>query len=505
MADPTVSRDRPSGAVLSTALALAGLVVLASWLRWRPLAPRSLWLDDLWVIAPSRADSLGDALGMLVTTPGFSIAVNLPLAVIGPSSIVAQAIPFVAGILAPAVALLVARSLGLRPAAAVVAGLATAVAPEHMEYSTRVKQYTVDVLFGLVVVALAWRVLRGRSNPWTLVGLAAGATVVSGSAGVYCGAITGASLLVAFRDPALRRQMMAPVLAFGVFAALWWGLYLRTHVSEGLREFWRDDFLATDDGVLAFVTDLGSSLERMAVGLTPVASGWVLLGIAAVVVAFSRWRLALLLVAPIGAAVVLATIQAAPLGTGRTDIYLLPSAVLALAIAVDVVAERIGGEQRRTLAAGVAAVVVGSLLVSSVLVRDLRPERYPLEDVRDFVVAAERGRPTDGVVVVYPSARWAYAVYTGGGFVPVDSDGPTGFDVRITTPGVEVLRPHRDAPQEYLPELAQATSGSETVLFVASHWTADIEVIDAWFPANDWTLVRREQAVGAMLVEWRRG
>lgn len=489
-------------------MVLAGVVVLAAWARAAPLAPGSLWLDDLWVVAPSQADSLGDAAEMLVTTPLFTVLVNVPLVFAGPVSWLAQLLPFVAGVLAPVAALCTARTLGLRPAPSVLAAVTTAVAPAHAEYSTRVKQYTVEALLGFVVIGLAWRVLQRRTSPWALAAAGAVVTLVSGSAGVFAGAVLAATLVVA--EAPLRRRIVGPMIVFGLFAAGWWALYLRTHVTDSLRDFWREDFIPIDAGVGAFVADVGASLDRLTQGFLPMAPAWPWMVVVIVVVMVRRPVLALVLGAPVGAALLLAIGEAAPIGTGRTDIYLLPSAVIGIAAAADVAMAAIETRGREAAAwvRRTATVAVPTLLVlvllGTFLARDLRPTEYPAADVRPLIEAAESAGTDDGVIVVYPATRWAYAVYTDGGFDPVPDDNETGFDVAVTTPGVAVLGPHRDEPVRYLPELERATAGADSVTFVASQWRTDLAVIEEWFPANGWVQADRQQRDGALSVEWRR-
>lgn len=496
--------DQPRLATRGVVAAGLALTALAWWVRAAPLGPGSLWLDDLWVVAPSQAGSLGDALDMLVTTPLFTVVVNVVYGTAGPSSIAAQLVPFLAGVLGPVAALLVARSLRWSWPAAVVTAVVVAVAPEHVVHSTRVKQYTLEVLIGLAAVALSWRSVRTGSRPWPLAGLAAVATVVSASAGVYAGSVLAATTLVQLVDhrsgPRDRRpavdpggqNMVVPALAFGGFALLWWAGYLRTHVPDGLRDYWRADFLDTGD----YLGDLGASLDRMADGFLPLAPAWPWLALAAAVVAVVRPRFALVLATPVVAAILLATLELAPLGTGRTDIHLLPSAALVAGAAVDVLARRV---PTAALPAGVA---VSVLLVGGFAVRDLRPTAYPAFDVRALIEEAER--TGDGRIVVYPATRWAWAVYGAGGFEPVDADNETGFDVRITAPDVTVLGPHRDDPARYAAELDRATAGADRVTFVASHWREDIAAIESWFATAGWTEDRRLERPGARLVEWRR-
>jgi hypothetical protein len=380
-----------------------------------------------------------------------------------------------------------------------------AVAPEHLVYSTRVKQYTLEALVGLVLLGLAWAVVERRSSArWLAIG-AMGATVLSGSAGTFAGAVLGAAFVVAVLSDRRRlRELVAPAAAFGAFAVLWWALYLRTHVPEGLRAFWQDEFRRVDEGPRVLLLDVRDSLSRTADRFLPVAPAWLWLLLA--VVALAAWipRLAVVVLAPVGVAVVLAALHQAPIGVGRTEIYLLPAAAVAVGGAVHGLTL-----QRAVWVRGASTVVPFGVCVALLvggLAQGRRDEPYPHEDVRGFIEEAQArlGAPGD-VVLVYPATRWAWAIYSDRPFRPVrSSSSPTGFDLEMPTAGLHVLRPHREDPEAYGAELERAVEGQERVVFIASHWQADIAAIEAWFPAHGWAEVGRETADGGRRVEYRR-
>lgn len=474
------------------------------WLRVGPLDPPSLWLDDLWVITPSQAGSASDALGMTVTAPGFSALANVLPWLVGPESWAAQLLPFAAGVAAPAVTIAVSRRIGWGWPAATVAATVTAVAPEHLLYSTRVKQYTLETLAGLVLVALAWRVLSRQSSPAALTAAAIGATVLSASSGTFAGAIVAATVLLAVSaDRSRIRELTRPAGAYLGFTAVWWAVYLRSRVPEALRTYWSEDFLTVDDGVTALLVDLRDSLSRMTDGFLPVRPAWPVLVVAGAVVLRTAPRLAILLVSPLAVAVGLSALHQAPLGVGRTEIYLLPIAALMIGAAVDGVTRMRGRLSPSLTWPGV--LLVCTVLIGAEISSGRRVEPYPQEDVRGFIeAAAPHLRPSD-LALVYPATRWAWAVYGPGSFKPVRDDAsPTGFDVEIAAPGVRVLRPHRDHPERYGPEIEAAVRGRDRVVFFASHWRDDISFIETWFLAHGWTEVRRDEAAGARRVEYVR-
>ena len=92
---------------------LAGFTALAAYTRYRPLAPRSLFLDDAWVSVGYRAHGLTQLARTTFTSPLFSLATDLWLKAVGLTSLRAQLLAFVAGVVAPAAMYLVARSMRL--------------------------------------------------------------------------------------------------------------------------------------------------------------------------------------------------------------------------------------------------------------------------------------------------------------------------------------------------------------------------------------------------------
>ena len=132
------------------------------------------------------------------------------------------------------------------------------------------------------------------------------------------------------------------------------------------------------------------------------------------------------------------------------------------------------------------------------------PPRYPNHDVRAFVEEAEALRSEDALIIVYPSTRVAYPIYSAAPVTITRSDSEVNGSVTtIDDPTIVVLTSHRDDPPAYRPELDASIGRSLDVWFVASHFRDDIDEIIAWavdagFAAEEWS------APTARLFHWTR-
>ena len=479
---------------------VAVLLAAGAALRAGALGPSSLWLDDAWLALAGRASGLQEVAMVGATAPGFAALLAGLLAVAGFSEVVAQALPFALGVAAAPALYLVARRMGLaRPAA--IAGAALLVsAPLHIVYSGRVKPFTADAVGATLVLLAGWRVVErpGCGRRWAWLGVASViATVVSAAA---VATIAGAYLagLVAAALGRRLRPALAATGGFALFAAVWWAAVIRHASTPALRAYWDDHYVDLGAGPVSAAGDLLAGLSGLARGFAalPPALAWTLLVVAAGVVVARRPRLALLLVGPPLAATVLATMELAPLGGGRTDIHLYPALALLVAVAVHLTAAR----APRPVGAGAVAVLVAVLAIG---VTPAPP--YPAEDVAPLVAAVEDlARPDDGIMV-YSASRWAYALYTEH---PVDlrrdRRSANGFDVTIGDERVAVLEPHRDAPAGHAPAIDRLAADHDRLWLVTSHAGADVAVIEEMLRDRGYTATATQQRPGAGLTLWSR-
>ncbi len=539
----TERQRRTAGAV---DLAVVAALVALSWvLRAGPLGPSSLWLDDAWVAVVHRVDTLGEVRLVGFTSPGFALLLRFVLRAVGPSELAAQALPFAAGVAAAPLAYLVALRVPVRRAAAIAGALVLATSPIAIDYATRVKQYTVEAVLALLLVWAGLRLLRRPGDPrrWAVaMGLGAVATVVSAFAAPYVAAVALAGLLAAAgarRDPAqgtrpdrvaatrpdpaagarpdlaaatrpgrsALRVGAAASAAYGLAAITWYLAVLRPAVTAAVGSFWADAYLAVGEGPRAWGVSLARALGEVAAGLSGLPAWLVALALAvsAVAVLTRRPVVGVLLLAPAVVAVALAWAQLAPLGGGRTDLYLYPSLTLLLAVAVHEAADAIARVWSTARAELVAAVLAVAVAVAALAV--VRPPTpYPRYDVRPLAASVDQRAAPDDVILVYPATMWAYALYTRDAVdIEVEPSSSWGFAPRFARDRTVVLPPGRDDPSAYAPAVrALAAGDADVVWLLASHWREDLDDLRDQLAAAGFGAERPQATDGARLERWVR-
>jgi len=421
-----------------------GLTLLAALLRVSALSPPSLWRDDAWQALVVRVDSWGDVARMGQSAPGFSVLLKLWLSLTGFSSMAAQTLPFAAGVAAAPLAYLVARWIGLDTAGAAAAGVALAVSRRHAIFSTRVKPFTLDADVTLLMIFLGFLVLAqpSRTGRWVmLVGVGMLATVLSASTLPVVLGIALVASVAAVRRGSGTALAGAALCTLMLFVGMWWAVWLRTEASnQWLREFWADSFMPLDRGVAAAARFTLGHTWQVLTGVSAAIPGdvtAVLVVLGAVVLArHDRQLIALVLSGP-ALAVVAATLQLAPYGGGRTDIYLYPCFALALGGLFDGLSRRLSGVGR-----SIALAFLFALLFVGIKVRS-----YPDADIRGIVDIVQSEARTGDAIVVYPQDGYAYALYSRFPVRMIRSDfSMTGFTTAVDHPGVVtlILDPHSD-------------------------------------------------------------
>ncbi len=474
------------------AVVLAGLVGVALALRWPGLDPSSLWLDDAWVALAHRTSGWSELRMVGFSAPGFAVLLKGWLGLVGFSELAAQLPALVAGVVSPAVAYALVVWRGWHRPAGVSAGIVLAVSPIAVTYATRVKQYTTEGLLALVLLGLAlWLAdAPDRGGRWAaFIGAGAVATVVSSFLAPYVGAGVLAGLVAALlaRDGRTAWRAVAWGALYGVAALGWYLAVLAPAVTTSISGFWAEDYLAVDAGLGGFVASLASAVGGVLEGLLPVAPalGLVGLGVAIALVVLARdgrvtagraWPSLALLLTPMVVAVVLASSQLAPLGGGRTDLYLYPALVLMIAAGADA---GIRFARRWGVVAATSTSLVVLALAGWLLAGAERAPDYPRYDVRPLVERMEGSAGEDEAILVYPATVWAYALYTSADIHLADDPVSSwGFSPRVEDPRVAVLPPGRDDPDAYLPTVAEVRDGEwEVVWLLASHWREDLDAL----------------------------
>lgn len=503
VSEGSARRGRARWWVLDAAV-VAGVTVGAALLRIGPLGPSSLWLDDAWVALAHRADELGELRFVGSSAPGFVLLLRTWLAAVGFDEVTAQVLPLAAGVAAPGLAYVVARRFGCGRAAASTAAIVLVTSPMAVEHATRVKQYTVEVIVALVVLAVGGAVLADIRAPrrWgALVVVGALATAMSAFLALYVVAGVAAGLALARRRRDARGARLA-LLAGSTYAAValgWYALVLGPAIPKSITGFWSGHFIVLDQGVGPAASSAADAARGVAGGLAPLPALVVGLALAMATVGVARARpeLAVLLVTPVVAATVLAASARAPLGGGRTDIYLYPSLALLLAGGVEALRRSVVPRWSSPIAALAAC---GALVVAS---GPAQP--YPQEDVRPLVAVLE-ARAADGdAVLLYPATVWAYALYTDDEVdLEPDPVGAWGFSPRFGDVDTHPLPPGREDPGAYAPTVGRLGDRAARVWLLASHWGDDYGDLQAQLGRAGFERVEVVQEVGAELSRWER-
>jgi hypothetical protein len=519
-------------------LVLGGLLLIAVLLRVPELGPSSLWLDDAWVALTARADSLGEHLLVSVTAPLYVLVLAGFLGLVGFSELNAQLPAFVAGVAVPAVGYAVAVRAGIGRAGALLGAGLLATSPVLVEYSTRVKHFTLDALIVVVLLAIGAALLRRPLEPrrwWLAAGVGLVTTVASAGTAPVAGGVLAAGAAAAWaegpvarRDGRTWRRDVGTVLAAGglyaVSAALWGFGVVRQHTApDSLHDYWADHFLVTDAGLAAFGADLLTTVGRLLGGFAPIhptLTGVGLIAALALVMRRRGFAPTVLTTLPLLTAVALAALALAPLGTGRTDSYLHPVLALILAMGLDEATrarspggatgtQRAGDEARAPrdrLRGSVAPLVALALVVATAITAALRagPD-YPEQDVRPLVAVLEQQVVDDDAIVIYPATRWAFALYTPApiDLVPYPQE-PNGFRPRFHDPRIAVLETHHDEPDRYRAAVANAVGEHDRAWLLASHIRDDLGAIRAAFEAAGFSREAHEERPGAQLDLWVR-
>lgn len=477
---------------------VAGLLLtaLALWARTPGLWAPTLWLDDAWQALVHRADTWPELVQVSATAPGFAVALKGWFVAAGFSEVVAQSLPLVLGVAwVPSMYLILRWAGASRPAALLVGALA-ASSPVHATYSTRVKQFTTDAVVSTGILVVAWAAIRTehleRRRAWPVAAVAGLAVVVSGSVAPVAGGAVLAVAREAWRGGD-RRTAVALPLAFGGFGLLWYLFFLRGQVTGGLSRYWEDYYLDPSSPASSFWT----AVTRFADGLVP-SPAWlwgVVVGLAVIVALVRRSEVRWLLALPALAAIGLALLGLAPLGGGRTDIYLYPVVLYGAGLGLHEVTGWLG-----RWSWGVAGVGLAGLLL-------VQPAGmpYPIEDVAPLVEIVDESASPGEAVAVYQLTRYPYALYTDQTIDIVDCPNcGTGFDVRFGREDVVIVPGRR--PAEIYPErLGALAEDYETVWFIASHLADDIPDIEAGFASAGYEEVTRWVREDALLIRYRLG
>lgn len=419
------------------------LTTFAALLRAPQLGPVALWHDDAWVAVLHRV-GYADVLTIGLTAPGFGFFMKLWFDLVGFNEITAQLPAFIAGAAAPALAYGVLRKRCRQPIA-LVSGLILVLAPAHIEYSGRLKHYTFEVVLALLVLAISLSTLddpRSRRN-WALFAGATTAAIFASFLLVLLALAAAFACLVAAAQVSRRTLLRAlPWAAVPVgFAAILYASVISKRMTDALADFWSSNYIQLDTGPrVALESTLGrfhEVLEGFSTTSPWITAPLVLLALAALL---ARRPLQFVVTGgPLLAALVLAAGHRAPLGGGRTDLYLLAPILVGTALGLNELLDKIAASQRprpalvrSTNSLGIMAAAV--VLLFGVLRYDV--PRYPQMETRPLIdLMDEMKQPEDAVLIFYPS-RFAYVIYSDAEIKIWPSKKIAQYDLSIKEPGV---------------------------------------------------------------------
>lgn len=442
-------RTAPKGAEWCSlaAVTMGGLVC-----RLPGFSSHGLFFDDAWP-ATAAMVSTRTALHLVATDPGFGLAERLWLHLVHAGTATSFTIALVPGVLAIVLAWALGWCLQFGPLGRTALAASVAFAPEAIALSVRLKEYETDLCLALIVLAAAELVRqRPTTRRFALLGLLSTSSLVWSLllAPVVVGAWLGLVLVASSRQVGRRTGWWWSAPVGVVLAAVgWWS---RRNAPPALVALWRSGNHLGDPlhqpGQLAktvvlavagtihgftgltmpaphpYPTHLAAGSMRWLVAETVVvaAVAVVVLGLAAKGLRRSSadGRLVIPAVVLVVAGVS-CIVGLVPLGTGRTELVVLPAgAVLTLDLARRALASPLRGGRRRAILVGIVA-----LLAVAVGWRDR--SWYPEQSVGEVLaqVASSMHAPT--AIVLVRANTFTYAAQgLGPVTVHVDARNPLG-------------------------------------------------------------------------------
>jgi len=436
-----------------------------------------LFRDDAWVIAPVRAPG-AIATRLTWTFPGFAYLERSIAAISPTSTLLAQALPFLAGIAALPVLWWMIRQVIDQPRHALAIATIVALSPIALTYSTRAKPYAVELLLGAVLLVMAEHT-RQRPTTRNLVQFIASSIVATFISFAVLPVLVGGWVAVGWSTPKGRgdqtRVLSAMAAAGGGAGLIVLALFHGTPPS--LHAFW-EPFYVSYDSPQAFLRSLehifggiphglfGTALLQANHPLASLVSLMVIVLLIGLARRFARsgGEVALAPLATVGAAFALAALRIVPLGTGRTDEVLYPAIALIIAggLATPVAL-------RRGCVTGVAGGAVGLWsLIIVILSFTTNAPQYPTMAWNAVVapIAAARVMPTPSkdtapapettAFVIDAPLRYDWAIDPGGLAAPefhITNATEPGYTVNVST-GTEGLfvAPADPGDATYLPQ-----------------------------------------------------
>jgi hypothetical protein len=479
---------------------LVALAVLGAVIRARGFTSNDLWFDDAWAAAPARV-GLADAIHMVLTAPGYGLAIRSWIRLDPATTWFAQLPAYVLGLVAIPAVWGLFRGLRLPRWSALGAAGILAAGPLAVQYSTRVKEYPFDLLAACLLLALAERVrvAPSASRLWALAAASVVAFAMSaGPAPVIAGIWLAVICWSAMSSTSLSK-LAGPLATVAAGCGLVWVALLRRLPSvlsfnwrrRGFLVDYRSFSLAERTVTMifggfvhaVFAYPVPPSFFNTKRGLHAASAallGLVLFAVAIigpiVIAARRRWSApALPSALALAVAVLLAVADRVPLGDGRTDEVLYPAFLVCLASVAVAVAPRVARAVPRLGVAHAWRWGLSAVALAGAAAFGLNHEAvYPTVSLRGVdarLIALER--PGDVVFVdTFNSFAWCYYELSACRFkvggTPV---WPQGFSPVSTSPHVFIAS-HYGIP---LPEFTAAQSRARRIWYVGyTYGTFDV-------------------------------
>lgn len=483
--------DHAAPRAIAWTISLA-LTALAVWLRHTGLNPSSLFIDDAWVAVTHRL-TWSELPRVDFTTPGFSAITKGWLDLVGYSNLKIQLPVFAAAIVLPA-ATFVLLQRRIKWYWAAVAATLLAISPIHIVYSVRVKQYSMEALFALALIAGASAVIDAphQRRRWTALTLVSAFALVTSFSTIFvvvpacAGAVVGLGL--SRRDAGSIRSMFAAdegaalvrMTVLGIFAVVWFFSMIAPSLSNELNDFWADNYLPTGQGFRAFLSAWYELSVQTFEGFVTLPGGATagLLAVAGLLLLSRRPALLIVLAGPYVALVVASSLQMAPLGGLRTDIFIYPALASLLAFGLHECEALVRTHWSLASPAIRFAPLALTVTITGVLAMQATPEQsaYPVEDLAPLLADLEERQEDGDAVLLYYGASYHYAVYTDVPFDVVDRGLP--FEVAFEQRNLVQMGNHRFEQERYRGYIDEAAQRGDRVWFVVAHpWDGDIGTI----------------------------
>lgn len=353
-----------------------------------------------------------------VAPPGFLLIEKAAITVLGNNEYALRLFPLICALASLPLFADVARRT-LPPGAGLLAVTLFSLSPKVISFGSQVKQYSTDVAAALLMVALTLRWWERRHADHAvpgaaLLGALGLAVVWFSQAAVFVLAGLGVALLfeaIHQRDHATLRSL-APIAILwgaGVLAAVALGLRSMSPSTHAyLQAYWAEAFMplpprSGDDALWLWRAFRGFFRYYLRYPLPGVCVLLMLLG-AVTLVRRRRWH-ALVILAPLGAALVASAAHQYPFGE-RVLLFLLPGVLLLVVEGVDRVRYTLAGQWRPL---GTAVVAVATAAAAYTLYT-YYPE-YSKKDIRDVLAYVQSHREPDDAVYVYYNAWHAVRYY----------------------------------------------------------------------------------------------